>query len=145
MNPESSLLKSIRLPLATLVVFLLIWAGNYEAPPQVVQQKSASIIPLGKVTIAQDKIKAVVTSVRNGEQVYNVVCAACHNSGVAGSPKLDDTNAWQTRLANGYEILKTSVLNGKGVMPMRAGCTDCSDEELFSAIDYILLTNKLSK
>jgi cytochrome c2 len=30
----------------------------------------------------------VVAAARSGEQVYNGACAACHNSGAAGAPKL---------------------------------------------------------
>ena len=29
-----------------------------------------------------------------GEEVYNAQCAACHNAGAAGAPKLGDAGAW---------------------------------------------------
>jgi len=54
---------------------------------------------------------------RAGEAVYNAQCAACHGTGVAGAPKMGDTAAWSTRLAQGLEALVKSSVDGKGAMP----------------------------
>ena len=40
---------------------------------------------------------------KSGEQVYAAVCTACHTAGVAGAPKLADTDAWAPRIKTGYE------------------------------------------
>jgi cytochrome c5 len=56
-----------------------------------------------------------------GEEVYKTQCAACHDSGAAGAPKLGDAAAWGPRIGLGYEALLTSVLKGKGAMGAQGG------------------------
>ncbi len=74
---------------------------------------------------------------KSPEDLFNGACAACHNTGVAGAPKLGDAAAWEPRLANGMDTLFASVANGKGAMPPRGGST-YSDDEIRSAIDFML-------
>ncbi|MDR5874348.1 c-type cytochrome [Halomonas sp. CUBES01] len=64
-------------------------------------------------------------------------CAACHDSGAAGAPKLGDTQAWSARLAQGNEALYQSVFNGKGAMPARGG-SSASDDEIEAVVDYMV-------
>lgn len=75
---------------------------------------------------------------KDGPTVYNSVCGACHNSGAAGAPKLDDKGAWAPRVATGAAALYTSALNGKGAMPPKGGAAALSDDEIKGAVDYIL-------
>jgi len=74
-----------------------------------------------------------------GEQVYKTVCSSCHATGAAGAPKYGDTAAWSPRIAKGYDGLMTSVLKGKGAMPVRGGSSpsDISDYELGRAVVYM--------
>ena len=71
-----------------------------------------------------------------GEEVYNAQCAACHNAGAAGAPKLGDGGAWAPRLKTGYDTLLDSVLKGKGAMGAQGG-GDFSDIELGRAVVYL--------
>ncbi|MBF2759428.1 MAG: cytochrome c5 family protein [Ectothiorhodospiraceae bacterium AqS1] len=73
-----------------------------------------------------------------GEEVYKSACFACHLSGVAGSPKLDDKAAWETRAAQGFDTLLQSVINGKGAMPPKGGFAHLNEDELRAAITYML-------
>ncbi len=77
-----------------------------------------------------------------GRAVYARVCFACHDTGVAGAPKLGDTALWRPRQEKGMEALHHSVWHGYkgevGYMPPRGGCADCSDEDLEQALSYIL-------
>ncbi len=73
----------------------------------------------------------------NSARPYNSVCGACHNTGAAGAPKVDDKGAWAPRVATGKEALYKSALNGKNAMPPRGG-TSLSDEEIKATVDYIL-------
>ena len=73
---------------------------------------------------------------RTGDAVYAVQCAACHNAGAAGAPKLDDTAAWAPRIATGYEAMLTSVLKGKGAMGAQGG-GEYSDFEIGRAVVYM--------
>ena len=75
-------------------------------------------------------------SMKTGDQVYAVQCAACHTAGVAGSPKLGDVAAWGPRLKTGYDALLTSALKGKGSMGAQGG-GDFSDFEIGRAVVYM--------
>lgn len=74
----------------------------------------------------------------DGAAVYNKACVACHAAGVANAPKLGDKAAWTPRLSAGVDALVGSVTNGKGAMPPRGACGDCSDADLKAAVDYMV-------
>jgi len=74
---------------------------------------------------------------RDGATIYNTVCGACHNTGAAGAPKIDDKAAWAPRLGQGKDGLIKSVTNGKGAMPPKGGAT-LSDDEIKGVVDYVL-------
>jgi cytochrome c5 len=73
-----------------------------------------------------------------GENRYKMVCAACHNMGVAGAPKLGDKAAWEGRLTKGIDGLMSSVINGKGAMPPRGGAMNYSNDDVRAAIEYMV-------
>jgi len=75
---------------------------------------------------------------KDGATIYNTVCGACHNTGAAGAPKVDDKGAWAPRVAQGKEALYKSALNGKNAMPAKGGAGDLSDAEIKATVDYIL-------
>jgi cytochrome c5 len=74
----------------------------------------------------------------DGEAIYKQSCMACHAAGVAGAPKLGDSQAWSPRIAKGNEALVQSVTNGLNAMPPKGGCMNCSDDELRGAVDYMV-------
>ncbi len=80
---------------------------------------------------------AAPAAVKSPEDLFNGACAACHNTGVAGAPKMGDTAAWEPRYAAGMDALLASATNGKGAMPPRGGST-YSDDEIRSVIEYML-------
>ena len=72
---------------------------------------------------------------------YNATCGSCHASGVAGAPKLGDTEAWAPRLAKGMDVLYQSGIVGlPPAMPPRGLCMDCSDDEIRAIVDYMVDT-----
>jgi cytochrome c5 len=73
-----------------------------------------------------------------GDQVYNMGCVACHATGAANAPKLDDQAAWETRAANGFDALVASVLNGKNAMPPKGGVPTLSEADIQNAVRYML-------
>lgn len=76
---------------------------------------------------------------KSGKEVYNSVCTACHQAGVAGAPKVTDTAAWQQRLDSaGKESLYSNAINGLNAMPAKGGNPTLSDEEVKKAVDYML-------
>ncbi len=91
------------------------------------------IAPVGRVEV---KDASDVSALKTGEQVYQAACAACHNSGAAGAPKLADTGAWAARIKTGYDTLLNSALKGKGAMGAQGG-GDYSDVEIGRAVVYM--------
>jgi cytochrome c5 len=75
-----------------------------------------------------------------GGAVYTATCAACHDSGMAGSPKTGDKAAWATRLAQGYDTLVSHAINGIRAMPAKGGNPDLDDLEVARAV--VFMTNK---
>ena len=73
-----------------------------------------------------------------GEKVYQSACFACHLSGAAGAPKIDDPAAWEPRLGLGMAGLLQSVTNGKGAMPPKGGFAHLTEDNLRNAIQFML-------
>ncbi len=88
--------------------------------------------------------KTYVANLENGKKVYNKVCIACHMTGVAGAPALKDKARWTEIAAKGMKQLHHDAIKGftgkHGVMPARGSCTDCSDQDLYDAVSYMLKT-----
>ena len=73
-----------------------------------------------------------------GEQIYQSACFACHMTGVAEAPKLDDPAAWEPRLAQGMAGLLQSSIDGKGAMPPKGGFAHLTEDDLRNAIEFML-------
>ncbi|MCP5145065.1 MAG: cytochrome c5 family protein [Gammaproteobacteria bacterium] len=77
------------------------------------------------------------------ERAYRRICFSCHEMGIGGAPKTGDATAWAGRPEKGIATLMQSVINGvnapTGVMLPRGGLPDMTDEEIRSAITYMML------
>ena len=100
------------------------------------------IKPVGEVRIdTSTQVAAaeiVETAVRSGEEIYNSKCAGCHTSGVMGSPKFASLEDWAPRIDLGLEKLTLSAIAGKGGMPAKGTCMDCSDNDIKITVQYML-------
>jgi cytochrome c5 len=74
----------------------------------------------------------------HGKQLFNTVCAACHQTGVAGAPKLGDKAAWAPRIAQGFDTLVEHALKGYKAMPPKGGAVNLPDQEIISAVGYVV-------
>ena len=100
------------------------------------------IKPVGEVridTVTQvASVEIVETAERSGEEIYNSKCAGCHTSGVMGAPKFASLADWSSRIDLGLDKLTASAIAGKGGMPARGTCMDCSDNEIKVTVQYML-------
>ncbi len=103
------------------------------------------IAPVGEVCVegedcgeASAPQESASSEPRSGNEVYDAACSACHNSGAAGAPKLGDTGAWGDRIDKGLETLVDHAINGFNAMPAKGGCSNCSDEEIEVAVEYMV-------
>jgi cytochrome c5 len=83
-----------------------------------------------------------VASADKGKQIYDTKCFTCHANGVAGAPKLGDKAAWEPRIKRGMDDIMKVVINGKGAMPPKGTCMDCSDADLKAATQYMIDNSK---
>lgn len=78
----------------------------------------------------------------DAESDYNMTCAACHNLGVAGAPRLGDYDAWKDRIAQGNRVLYDRAINGytgeAGVMPPKGGFIDMSDNRVKAIVEFMI-------
>lgn len=112
------------------------------------------IRPVGEVSLQSaatqaEPVKSAVAAlspVRDGQQVYQAGCFACHGAGVAGAPKLGDKGQWAKRIAKGANTLYASAVNGlqgsAGAMPAKGGNPALSDAEVKAAVDYMVGQSK---
>lgn len=77
-----------------------------------------------------------------GESVYASKCRACHDYGVAGAPRYGNAEVWAQRSAKGLDVLYENSIRGIRAMPAKGGCYACSDQDIKTAVDYILANSQ---
>ena len=159
-----SIILGISASAVLMLFFFVLVAHHRDVPDRVRQQRSAQssagssvaerIKPVGQVGVAsaetqRQPVKIAVAASppgRDGQQVYQASCVACHGAGIAGAPKLDDKGQWAQRIAKGVDTLYASAINGvqgsAGVMPAKGGNAALSNAEVKAAVDYIVAQSK---
>jgi cytochrome c5 len=122
-------------------------ATIYAPPPPDMSNEAvtARIAPVGKMNSGGTVVAAapvVAAAARSAEQIYNTSCLACHMTGAAGAPILGNSAAWAPRIANGMDAMMNTVINGRGAMPARGTCGNCSDDELTLVVEYMVAKSK---
>jgi c(7)-type cytochrome triheme protein len=90
------------------------------------------------LSLAAASAGAAAADLPDGKAIYDGTCSACHNTGVAGAPKLGDAGAWAPRIKTGPAALYASAGSGKGAMPARGGNAGLCDAQLHAAVNYII-------
>ena len=129
------LLVLITVPFAFLGKSTGASGGNAE-------DADARIAPVAHVEIQAANANKGDGKPRDGKTIYNTVCTACHGTGAAGAPKAGDKAAWASRIATGLPALIKSATNGKNAMPPKGGAADLTDDELKSAVEYLIGLSK---
>lgn len=75
---------------------------------------------------------------RQGKEVVDATCGACHASGKDGAPRIGDANAWATRASQGLTALTSHAITGIRKMPAHGGNLGVSDVEIQRAIVYMV-------
>ena len=142
-----NLMKKILLAQATV---LALWAVSAQATTD--EDIAQRIKPVGEVCVqgqecanapapaevasADAGTPAAASTGRSGDAIYNQYCTVCHSIGLLDAPKTGDTAAWQARAdaAGGIDGLLKISISGINAMPPKGTCSDCTDDELMSAI-----------
>jgi len=148
-----------------LMLFIFLLVGHHYRVPDRVRQDRAVLLgngsnvaerikPVAQVNVAsaetqREPVKtaaAAPLASRNGQQVYETTCVACHGAGIAGAPKLGDKSQWGKHIAKGRDALYASAVNGvqgsAGAMPAKGGNPALSDAEVRAAVDYMVAQSK---
>lgn len=75
---------------------------------------------------------------RQGKEVVDAVCSACHLSGKDHAPRIGDSAAWAPRAAQGLTALTDHAVKGIRSMPAHGGNAGVSDLEIARAITYMV-------
>ena len=87
-------------------------------------------------------VTTVCASDDTGQSVYAKSCAACHDSGVMGAPKVGDKEVWAPLIAEGSDELSENAIKGIGKMPPKGGNMQLSDDEVKAAVGYMIEKSK---
>lgn len=127
----------------TALAFVLVLQGcGKEATPPAAKTAAAppaattAAAPPAATTAAPPAAAAAGA----GEDVYKKTCAACHDQGVAGAPKLGDKAAWEPRIKQGMDTLYTVGIKGKAGTGMvaKGGNSSLSDADVKASVDYMV-------
>jgi cytochrome c5 len=82
-------------------------------------------------------LACATTFATTGEDTYKAVCANCHATGLAGSPKVGNTNEWGKLIKEGQINLTADGYNGVRGMPARGGRAELTVADFGSAVAYM--------
>jgi len=115
--------------------------GEVGAPMPATANKSAVAAAGGAVQSAAGPVKSA-GGAADGNKTYAAACAMCHAAGIAGAPKAGDKAAWKPRIAQGKDVLYTSAIKGKNLMPPKGGAMSLSDADIKAAVDFLVGLSK---
>ena len=79
---------------------------------------------------------------KNGTELFEQTCSACHGQGIAGAPRAGDKAAWGPRIAKGKAVLYQHAIDGftgsSGTMPPKGGRSDVPDDLIKQAVDHMV-------
>ena len=94
----------------------------------------ARLKPVGELQLASASApKGQLT----GEQVFTQTCKTCHETGLAGSPKVGDKKAWGKVIAQGLATTVDHAVKGIRAMPPKGGNPDYENVEIERAVVYM--------
>jgi cytochrome c5 len=147
-----------------LMLFIFLLVGHHHDIPDRVRLDRGALLgtgssvaerikPVAQVNVAsaetqREPVKnaAAPPPSRDGQQVYQATCVACHSAGIAGAPKLGDKSQWAKHIAKGLDTLYASAVNGvqgsAGAMPPKGGNPALSNAEVRAAVDYMVARSK---
>lgn len=126
------------------IILLVTFATNDRLLGAGTDSQSAEAVAARVRPVAEEGFNLVDANapkvLQAGGAVYAAVCAACHDSGAAGAPKVGDNGAWSARLAQGYDTLVKHAIEGIRAMPAKGGNPDLDNVEVARAV--VFMSNK---
>ena len=135
-------LLSFLVPIIGIILIVQLVTSTKAPDPAALAPEAVAkrIQPVGHVEFGSGG--GAATGGRSGEEVVKTTCAACHQAGVAGAPKMGDKAQWAPRIKQGLQTLVQTALKGKGAMPPKGGNASLSDADIRAAIEYMVSQSK---
>lgn len=131
-------LLAFLVPIALIVMLTQLVTGSVgfgkDHPGMSDEAIAKRLKPVGDVVIA-DTIAPKAE--KNGQQVVEATCAACHATGALNAPKIGDKAAWGKLIQVGQGKITQEAINGIRQMPARGGNPDLTDIEFARAVAYM--------
>ena len=145
--PKLSLSRRSAVMVAVLGLGAALSLSSHALTDKQKKDVEGRIKPAGSVCLEGDStcgaaVAAAGGEPRSGQAVYDASCNMCHGAGVGGAPKTGDKAAWSARIAQGKDILHTHAIQGIRAMPPKGTCMSCSDDEVMSAVDFMVSKSK---
>ncbi len=98
--------------------------------------------PLGKVNVEGADAAAARQQATAGsggpKSIYENNCKMCHQTGVAGAPKLSNKADWAPRIAQGVDTLVKTAISGIRAMPPKGNCLKCTEDEIKQTVQFMI-------
>ncbi len=121
-------------PIAVIIILAQYVTGIAVAPSENESAVLSRIKPIGEVLLG---VPGGPKGQLTGEQVYGQVCKTCHESGLAGAPKLGDKTAWAKVIAQGLATTVDHAVKGVRAMPPKGGNPDYENIEIERAVVFM--------
>jgi cytochrome c5 len=108
-----------------------ITCSDYEIKQAVNYMVTGTISP---VTAKQQQ----GVDMKSAQKIYETNCSSCHSNTAVKAPQLGDTAAWKEVETKGFLRAYDTIIAGKSGHPANAGCPKCSDQDVISALKYML-------
>jgi len=75
----------------------------------------------------------------SGKTIYDQYCRVCHQTGLAGAPRYQNKDDWQSRMTGKtLDELVTIAKKGINAMPAKGTCMQCTTSDIKAAIEYMV-------
>ena len=125
-------------PVIGIILLVQLVTSERGADPNALTPESVAkrIQPVGHVEFGAGGGGAAAGG-KSGEEVVKTTCAACHQTGVAGAPKIGDRAAWAPRIKEGLNEMVKDAIKGIRGMPPKGGNASLSDDEVARAVVFM--------
>jgi len=134
----SKIMLAVWLIVMMFIAFKFLGGSSGDATVEVSTDSATleRIKPVGEVNV-ESAVASAGGAERSGEELY-ARCQGCHGTGAMGAPKFGSLADWAPRIERGIDDVLQVAIVGTGSMPPKGGCSDCSDNELKSVIQYMM-------
>lgn len=103
--------------------------------------------PMGQVNIQGADVAAARSNAAAGgpqtpKDIYEHNCKMCHQTGLAGAPKLGSKDDWAPRISLGLDTLVKAAWTGIRAMPPKGNCLNCSEAEIKATVEFMVDASK---